>query len=171
MNDMLKHIKACFALSSAALAYGLNLSVHTLNAVISGRRQFRLEHWLKVQQLYEALSVKRPDINLSAAEAAQLQVGLNRELQKMQTRLESRETELEQIRGRREHWLQGYTACESLLNLKSEQIDEKWLRLRKKDLTLKLKEYSLARLMLLETEIAGLRHKIDFLRKIKLPSF
>ncbi|TRX46330.1 hypothetical protein FNH22_31120 [Fulvivirga sp. M361] len=170
--SLLETLKHYFDISNTSIAHLIGASSSLVHSVSSGRRSLSLYHIQPLVLLQEALEVDTPCEALPYAgrfvahEQQKLPVALAQSIKKMENKLLRRQDALAQLKAYRQRLLRGLNACDSLLE-KKELTDHqaKWVRLRKRHLTGKLKESPLAWEVMLQTQVKGLEAQLTRLRE------
>ncbi len=169
---MLKLLNTCFQVNLGILASYLGISKDMLKSIACSRRDWALRPLAEATRLFEALETDVPveelahvKVYLEQEQPQKLQ-RIQREIKRLECRLDHLQNELVYLQTRREHQLRGMHACIHLLQVESDPHKRHWLELRKKHLLQDLSKENGANTALLRAEIAGLSQQIEALKVI-----
>ncbi len=171
---MLKLFITCFHINLGILASYLDISKDMLKSIACSRRDWALRPLAEATRLFEALETDVPveelahvKVYLEQEQPQKLQQ-IQREIKRLECRLDHLQEELINLQTRREHQLRGLHACIHLLQVESDTHKRQWLELRKKHLLQDLSKENEASAALLRAEIAGLSQQIEALKAMVL---
>lgn len=169
---MLKLLNTCFQVNLGILAGYLGISKDMLKSIACSRRDWALRPLAEATRLFEALETDVPVEELVQVkvyleqEQPQTMQQIQREINRLEYRLDHLQEEFINLQTRREHQLRGLHACIHLLQVESDTHKRQWLELRKKHLLQDLRKENEANTALLRAEIAGLSQQIEALKVI-----
>ncbi|MCF2873364.1 MULTISPECIES: hypothetical protein [unclassified Tenacibaculum] len=169
---MIEAIKKHFNIHTHVVSGYIGSSISFVNSVLIGRRTLNLSQLNKLMVLYKALALSVPVAELSGVsefiekEKEESIVELKQLLWRIRKTLENKKNNLKKLQANRAYWLRGLHASNILLKEETLSItDKKWIRLRKKDLELQLREHSYYKELKMQTEIVALEQQIASLKQ------
>ncbi|MDB0600801.1 hypothetical protein PL373_06520 [Tenacibaculum maritimum] len=170
---MIKDIKKYFNISNQGIAAYIGKSISLVNSIIIGRRYFSLPDLNKLLKLYKSLQMEKGILELPEVivlidkEKESALPWVKQQIKEKKCALTICENTLKKLQLRRKVWLRGLGVCTTLLN--DQTLDGatlKWLSLRKKHLSIRLKEDTYFKEIAYELRIKSLKGKLSYLKKM-----